>query len=521
MNYGRRVIVLIILLSALRLLVSSLLDLGNDESYYWAYSQHLQWNYFDHPPMVAIWIRVFTINLKLQEHVEFLRLGGIAGCAISTWFMFRCVTELVNEKAGWYAACLYNASFYAGITAGIFIMPDTPEMVFWTFSMWMIIKICRDDSRWIPWILFGIGSGLCIMSKVHGVFLWAGLGLYILFVKREWLRNPRLYCAVILTALIISPILIWNINNDFVTFRFHSERVGANGSGIQWYGLLHEGIGQFLINNPVNVAIMFIALVFQRKSMLRKRDALTIFKLISIPLILAILLIAISRQTLPHWSGPAYIALVPVASAWLAVRKKYKVWLQWHNISLGAYILFLITCTATILFYPGTFGLKSEANLGHGDLTLDNFGWKRAGKQFTELYQNDIRNGVVEIGTPVVCNKWWGAHLEYNFCLPSGVTMIGLGPINELHQYLWLNGLRKNKVNFNSAYCIVPSLDRYDAKEKFGDYYDSIDSLSVIRIFRNDQHVMDFFIYRLHGWKRNLPTVEGALQRHPDIRGAY
>ena len=95
-----------------------------------------------------------------------------------------------NERAGCFAACLYNASFYAGITAGIFVMPDSPQMIFWTWSLWMIASILKDESNWKNWILFGISTGLCIMSKVHGVFIWVGIGLYILIYKRNWFANP-------------------------------------------------------------------------------------------------------------------------------------------------------------------------------------------------------------------------------------------------------------------------------------------------------------------------------------------
>ena len=36
------------------LLQAALTGLANDEAYYWYFSQHLDWGYFDHPPMVAV-----------------------------------------------------------------------------------------------------------------------------------------------------------------------------------------------------------------------------------------------------------------------------------------------------------------------------------------------------------------------------------------------------------------------------------------------------------------------------------
>ena len=47
------------------------LELQGDEAYYWLYSRYLDWGYFDHPPMVALFIRTGDSLL----HTEFgLRL---------------------------------------------------------------------------------------------------------------------------------------------------------------------------------------------------------------------------------------------------------------------------------------------------------------------------------------------------------------------------------------------------------------------------------------------------------------
>src|SRR5689334_25127691 len=90
--YRRRVLLIIFFISLLRLIIAFTVELGNDESYYWFFGQHLKWNYFDHPPMVALWVRSFTFNLSLQNFPGFIRLGSVIGCALSTWFMYKCVS---------------------------------------------------------------------------------------------------------------------------------------------------------------------------------------------------------------------------------------------------------------------------------------------------------------------------------------------------------------------------------------------------------------------------------------------
>src|SRR5204863_8060187 len=86
-SYKKRVLILIAAIGIIRLILAFTVQLGNDESYYWLYSQHLKSNYFDHPPMVALWIRATTLNLWLQDHPGFVRLGSVISCGIATWFM--------------------------------------------------------------------------------------------------------------------------------------------------------------------------------------------------------------------------------------------------------------------------------------------------------------------------------------------------------------------------------------------------------------------------------------------------
>ncbi len=508
-SYRQRVFLLMIAFSVIRLIIAFTVELGNDESYYWLYSQQLKWNYFDHPPMVAVWIRLFTLNLSLQQYAGFLRLGSVAGCALSTWFIYKCVTVLSTERAGWFAACLYNASFYAGITAGIFIIPDSPQMIFWTLSLWMIAKITMDEKNWLNWLIFGIGSGLCIMSKVHGVFIWMGLGLYILFYKRSWLANPRLYIALILSFAISTPILIWNIQNNFVTYSFNSQRIDISGFARNWYSFLREACGQLLINNPFNVVVIFLALFSWRRHKMNRLAALTICNFIGLLLASIILFISLYRDgTLPHWSGPAYVTLIPLAAIWLSIRNKTSTCPKSLYLSVAGSVAFLIVCTLAIHYYPGNFGSKSAKDLGTGDLTLDMYGWQQAGKQFDSLYQSDINKGIMPKGSPVVCYKWWGAHQEYYFCRQLAIEMIGLGEMNNLHEYMWMNARRKDKVNFTSAYCIEPSDELYDVHRQYHNYYKEIDSAADIKIVRGNKPAHDFYIYRLKGWKNNLPAVQ-------------
>ena len=504
-TYQRKTILLIIFFFILRCALAFIIELSNDESYYWTYSKYLKWNYFDHPPLIAYLIRIFTANLALQQYEGFIRLGSVAGFALSTWFIFKTTEVIHSPKAGWLAACLFSTSFYAGIMAGMHAMPDAPQMIFWTLSLWMLAIISKREQKWTTWVLFGIGAGLCMMSKVHGVFLWFGLGLFILLKKRSWLAKPQLYTALIISVLLATPILLWNIQNDFATYLFHSSRVTIDKLHINSNAFIEELAGQFFYNNPFHVIIMIAALFAMSKNNLLQKEALVLFNLIAIPLVFLLLFIALFRDTLPHWNGPAYISLMPLAGIFLAEKSNASIHSKLLHWGIIGFMAFAVSWPVITNFYPGTYGSKSGIELGKGDVTLDKFGWRQAGNQFSEFYNAEMTKGLIKAGTPIICFKWWGAHVEYYFCRPSGLQMVGLGGINTLHEYFWTNKEKLNKVNMSTAYCIIPSDEYYNAQQQYADYYNTIDSVYTIKILRNNQPAHNFYIYRLTGWKGKIP----------------
>ncbi len=495
-SYKKKAIIVVLAFLCLRIIVSNFLNLGNDESYYWTFSKQLQWNYFDHPPMIALWIKFFTANLLLEDYTFFLRLGSFIGCLISSFFIYKTITAISTEKAGFAGVFLYNISFYCFITTGMFIIPDTPQMVFWTASMYFITQIIKNDSNIKAWIFFGITTGLCIMSKVHGVFLWGGIFLYALFYKREWFKNYAFYLSMLVTAIIISPILIWNINNDFITYRFHSERVTVNEkSSFNFMGLLREAIGQILINNPFNIGL--IILFFSKRFTTKAKGGLQVFKLIGVSLLLVIFSIALFRSTLPHWSGPAYISLLPIAAIGLS-----EINFSRFKVLTASAFVYTITLLSLIViavnFYAGSYSNATGKDIGKNDISLDAYGWKEGGEKFAAFY-NTQHNGSNK--PPLVCNTWWGGHDEYFFARPLNVKMIGLGPILNIHQYKWRLQTDTVNLKMDTAYTIVHSYDYFDAPQAFKNYYYKIDSVNTISIKRRGKEAYQFHIWKLTGFK--------------------
>jgi len=504
-SYRKKLLALVGFLFIIKLILAFVLELGNDEAYYWLYSQYLQWNYFDHPPMVAVWIRLFTLNLLLEQYGGFLRLGSVAGCVLASWFLFKTVSLLHSERAGWYAAVLYNISFYSGITAGLYILPDSPQMVFWTLALLLIARITKEENSWKLWLLFGLVAGLCIMSKIHGAFLWIGLAMYVFFFKNSWLKKPHVYIALLVTVVIISPIFFWNIKYDFATFRFHGSRVDVDEFILQWRYFFKEFGSQVGFNNPVNFFLIALALIAFLRKRIQHHPALMIFIFIGIPLAILLLLISLFRNvTLPHWSGPAYVSLVPVAAVWLAehTMNPFPKMLQW---GLGIFLFVYLGYSLAVKFYPGTYGSHQIENYGHGDITLDMYGWRKAAAKFDSLYKDDVATNKMPANATMATSHWWGAHVEYYFARPLQLKMIGLGHPWQLNEYLWTNKWRRTETDLNRAYFIIPVDDKYSLPT---DFYQMNEKALIIDVNRGGEPAHRFLVYRLKGLKKPVPVIE-------------
>jgi hypothetical protein len=268
---------------------------------------------------------------------------------------------------------------------------------------------------------------------------------------------------------------------------------------IQWVGFLKELTSELLINNPINAVGILFFLFFKRNRQ-ENITALKIFQWIGLPFLLLPIFLSLYRDTFPHWNGPAFVMLIPMAAIGIGKLKKQvsiKIRTGLSVFTLIAYMLIV----GTIHLYPGTAGSHNALDYGKGDLSLDAYGWKEAGKEFTAVYENAIRNRTGLEKPPLLCNNWWGAHVEYHFARPLKIAMIGLGPVINIHQYYWSNRKKLPVTNMDTAFCVVPSHDYYDVKKAYAGFYSKIDSVTVISISRNQKPAQHFSVYKLVGWK--------------------
>ena len=221
---------------ALGLLQACFSELWDDEAYYWVYSQHLAWGYFDHPPMIALLIKMGYGIFHNELGVRFFMV-------------------IINTLTLWITAKLIaskdNKLFYLLIGAlgamqigGMLAVPDVPLIFFAAVYFWVYRNFVNEQT-WRNTILLGLSMALMFYSKYHGVLLV----FFTLLSNINLLKVFKFYVAVIITTLLFFPHIYWQYTHGFPSLQYHLIERNASSYDISF--TLDYLAGQLLLFGPL------------------------------------------------------------------------------------------------------------------------------------------------------------------------------------------------------------------------------------------------------------------------------
>ncbi|MBI9037305.1 MAG: glycosyltransferase family 39 protein [Bacteroidales bacterium] len=502
---------LIVVSTILRGVLASVIEFGNDEVYYWTYALYPDLSHFDHPPMVGFVIQMFSLDLLFQDEF-FIRLGSIVFGSVNIYLIFIIAKKINGSIAGLYAAFLYTSSIYVFVICGIFILPDTPQNLFWLLGIYFFVSSLPDKQLSSKsrknLLLAGLVCGLGVISKHTSVFLWLGAVLFIVFYNRKWLKAKQFYFAIIISLLCLLPVVWWNYHNDFISFTYQGERVNVSDSGVRFDYFFTELFGQILYNNPVNFIIIILALIaFFRKKIPTKNYYIEFLLFSALPLISIFLIFSLFRSTLPHWTGPAYSSLIIIASVFLSnfYSKKNKTKLFPLPIKLSISFLIIVIALSVGQINFGLISLDKNTKpqkLGENDFSLDLYGWEELGEKFEKIRNNDLANNIMNSDAAIISYRWFpAANLDYYVARPLEMRLFAFNKLEKIHKYAWINKYRGKLEKGMDAYFITSSRDYFSPFELYGKYFAAIEAADTINIFRDNKNVLNYFIFRMKDLK--------------------
>ncbi|BAM87564.1 putative glycosyl transferase [Bradyrhizobium oligotrophicum S58] len=213
-------------MTIIRIVYAGVLDLRTDEAYYWTWSKELQLCFLDHPPMIAWFIRLGT---ALFDDTNLgVRFAGILAMAASQFLIADIVRRVTHDaRAVVLAVLLPEAALYYGLLMAK-VAPDTAAIPFALAMVWSLVRTAEnEDGRW--WLAAGLFGGLALLSKFTVVMLLPGVAAFLLVPawRSRWLASPYPWCGALIALAVFSPVLIWNAQHDWASFRFQFVRAIA------------------------------------------------------------------------------------------------------------------------------------------------------------------------------------------------------------------------------------------------------------------------------------------------------
>jgi hypothetical protein len=207
----------ILALVVLRLGAAAFTPLTFDEAYYWTWSKHLAGGYYDHPPMVALVIRLGTM---LAGDTELgVRLVSILLALPMSWAVYRTTEILFGaQRVAATAAILLNVTLMAAVGT-IIVTPDAPLLVAASFVLFFLAKVL-ETGRGAWWLAVGAAVGAALLSKYTAMFFGPAILIWLVAVPklRRWFASPWPYLGGLVALAIFAPVILWNADHHWVSF---------------------------------------------------------------------------------------------------------------------------------------------------------------------------------------------------------------------------------------------------------------------------------------------------------------
>ena len=319
-------------------------EIQEDEAYYALYGEHLAWGYYDHPPMVGLMTFLSSLLFSGTLGVRFFTI--ITSC-LSLWVMWKVtqvpelvegpaiiqeIADQVRNDAKKKSPLLFFVIACSIVMFNIYGFVTTPDASLILFSALFLLVYQRylENKSWKNALLMGLFMALMIYSKYHAFLL---LGLIVLS-NLKLLKDGKFWVACLLALVLLTPHILWQVNNDFPSFKYH---LAGRNEAFRWSYFLEYLPNQLLIFNPFTFGAVVYVLIKDRNCVrippASLKRGIGVFerglKFILIGFFFFFWLMAFRGHVEPHWTIVCVIPMVVLIYRKALVDEKLKKYIKW------------------------------------------------------------------------------------------------------------------------------------------------------------------------------------------------
>jgi 4-amino-4-deoxy-L-arabinose transferase-like glycosyltransferase len=307
----RSLIVFLFAVTLARLLAAALIPLSEDEAYYRLWAASLQLGYYDHPPMIAWWVRA-GMTIAGDDPLG-VRLLPVLSSGFASLVVFDIAGRIgAGERTAVRAAMWFNATLLIGV-GGILAIPDAPNILFWALTLACLTRI-NGPRGGVWWLAAGVAAGLAALSKYSALFIAPGVLLWLVLKPGGWrtLRQPWPWAALLIAGGLFGINVAWNAEHHWVTFIKQFGRAAPNGFAPE--NLLWFLGGQLVLLNPYIAYFTGRGALGVWRSKAPSAVDLRLPLNLCLPFVAYLFLHSLHDRVEAHWTAPLYPALAILAA---------------------------------------------------------------------------------------------------------------------------------------------------------------------------------------------------------------
>ena len=269
--------------------------LNEDEPYYYMYAMFPDWGYFDHPPMVGVFI---LTGISMFGKVLGMRFMS----AVSSTLFLMAVWRMIENKDKYRYVnvfILLCLSVPMLSVYGFIIVPDAP-LLFFTALFLLAYKMFLNSRSVLTAMLVGLLAALMMYSKYHGILVL----FFVILADLKLFKDKYFYIAIVTVLVVFSPHVWWQVENDFPSLKYHLVERSAKAYRLGY--TLEYPLNQMAVFGPFLFPLM-IAAVYKCKA---KGVFARTLKFLFWGFLAFFLLMTFKGHVEPHWTVAAIIPAV-------------------------------------------------------------------------------------------------------------------------------------------------------------------------------------------------------------------
>jgi hypothetical protein len=285
----------------LNFIQAAFMDLHPDEAYYWLYSKFLDWGYFDHPPMVALFIK---LGDSLTHTTLGLRLITVITTTTAFYLLWKVVSVYTQNIK---LFILLSGSIVLFHVYGFITTPDSPLFFFTAVFLYVYQRYLKEDSYLTASILALVIACL-LYSKYHAILIL----LFTILSNFKLFKRGSFWVIILFAIMAFLPHLWWQFQNNFPSFYYHI--IDRSAEAYRFDFTYQYVIGQLLLAGPL-VGWFLYASASKTKS---KDDFVKALRFNFFGIFIFFLISTFKGRVEAHWTLPAMICLLLLAYLQLA-----------------------------------------------------------------------------------------------------------------------------------------------------------------------------------------------------------